>query len=238
MGATALVDGKKILVGGPDFFPKYPLTEDMVSDLAELRSAGKTIVMVANEGAIIGYIALRDEIRAEAKQMVDSLHQQGLHVAMLSGDSEGSARAVAAEVGIDEVRAGLRPSDKSEAIKELRKKYGPIAMIGDGINDAPALAEADVGIAMGVAGTDIAIDTADVALMNDDLSLLPFTFNTGRHSNQIGRQNIVFSLIVLAIMIPLALTGFLGIIAAIVLHETTELMAVGNGVRNGTDHIK
>jgi Cd2+/Zn2+-exporting ATPase len=140
---------------------------------------------------------------------------------------------VAKDLGIAEVRASLKPEGKIAAIRELKSKYGAVAMIGDGINDAPALAEATVGIAMGAAGTDAAIEAADVALMADDLSKVPYALRIGRRSNRLGRQNIVFALSVLAIMIPSALVGILSVALAVVFHEASELIAVGNGLRVG-----
>lgn len=155
----------------------------------------------------------------------------GIKTIMLTGDSEIVAGAISRELGLDEFRANLQPAGKTEAVKELEKNYGAAAMVGDGINDAPALAAATIGIAMGAAGTDVAIETADVALMADDLNKIPFAINIGKRAQRISRQNIAFSLLVLAILIPAAVTGLLSVAGAVVFHESSELLAVFNGLR-------
>jgi Cd2+/Zn2+-exporting ATPase len=189
--------------------------------------------LVGKADDIYGLIALKDQPRPEAKQMVADLHAMDIRTVMLTGDNEVTANAVAKDLGIAEVRASLKPEGKIAAIRELKSKYGAVAMIGDGVNDAPALAEATVGIAMGAAGTDAAIEAADVALMADDLSKVPYALRIGRRSNRLGRQNIVFALSVLAIMIPSALVGILSVALAVIFHEASELIAVGNGLRVG-----
>ena len=150
---------------------------------------------------------------------------------MLTGDNLRTARAIARELGIDEVRADLKPEDKVEAVKELEREHGPVAMVGDGINDAPALATATVGMAMGTAGTDAAIEAADVALMGDDPRKVAYALRLARRSQRISLQNIVFSILVLAVLIPGAVLGLLGIAAAVFAHEISELLAIANGLR-------
>lgn len=150
---------------------------------------------------------------------------------MLTGDNEETARAIANELGIKNVRANLRPEDKVKAILQLEREYGAVAMVGDGINDAPALAHATLGIAMGTAGTDAAIEAADVALVGDDLKSVCYSINLGKRARWISRQNIAFSLLILALLIPAALIGILSPAMAVTFHETSELLAVGNGLR-------
>jgi Cd2+/Zn2+-exporting ATPase len=150
---------------------------------------------------------------------------------MLTGDHERTAKAIAAELGIDDVRAGLKPADKVAAIRELKQQYGGVAMIGDGVNDAPALAEATVGIAMGTAGSDAAIEAADVALMADDLEQAAYALRLGGGARSISRQNIIFSLTLLALLIPGAGLGLLTVAVAVTAHEGSELLAVANGLR-------
>jgi Cd2+/Zn2+-exporting ATPase len=150
---------------------------------------------------------------------------------MLTGDHKRTAEAIAAELGIDDVRAGLKPEDKVTAIRELKQQYGGVAMIGDGVNDAPALAEATVGIAMGTAGSDAAIEAADVALMADDLEQAAYALRLGGGARSISRQNIVFSLTLLALLIPGAGLGLLTVAVAVTAHEASELLAVANGLR-------
>ena len=176
-------------------------------------------------------IAIRDEIRAEAKQVIGQLHKMKIKTVMLTGDNAVTARTVAKELGIDEVLADLKPEDKISAIEALEKKYGVVAMVGDGINDAPALARATVSIAMGVAGSDAAIEAADAALMADDLQKVIFAIGLGKRARTISMQNIVFSLLILAVLIPSAVIGIMTVAAAVFFHETSELLAVANGLR-------
>ncbi|MBY0232497.1 MAG: HAD-IC family P-type ATPase, partial [Gemmataceae bacterium] len=153
------------------------------------------------------------------------------HVVMLTGDNEATAQAIAREVGIDEVRAGLLPADKLEAVRALVEKHGSVAMVGDGVNDAPALAAATVGVAMGAAGTDAAIETADVALMTDDLSRLPWLVRHSRRTMAIIRQNVAFSLAVKAVFMVLAALGYSPMWLAILADTGASLAVVANGLR-------
>lgn len=155
----------------------------------------------------------------------------GYGVAMLTGDNERTARAIAEELGIDDVRADLKPEDKVEAVKRLEKQHGPVAMVGDGINDSPALATATVGMAMGTAGTDAAIEAADVALMGDEPGKAVYALKLASRSRSISLQNIVFSILILAVLIPGAVLGLIGIAFAVFAHEASELLAVANGLR-------
>ncbi len=150
---------------------------------------------------------------------------------MLTGDNNRVAVAVAQALGIDEVRAGLKPHEKVAAVRELERKYGHVLVVGDGVNDAPALAAATCGVAMGVAGSDAAIEAADVALMADDLAKVGEALRLGRKARRVSAQNIVFSVAVLAVMIPLALAGLLSIAFTVLVHEASELLAVANGLR-------
>lgn len=236
MGAKAVIGTRVIFVGRPEMFDGRANIADAWREAEKLRLEGKTVVFVGTKASILGIIALRDQLRPEAKRVVDELHDMGVKIVMLTGDSELTARAVAQELSIDEVRAGLKPEDKTEAVRSLKAKYGAVAMVGDGINDAPALAESSVGIAMGAAGTDAAIEAADVALMADELTQIPYALKMGRSSNRISRQNIAFSLIVLAVLIPSALFGLLTVAFAVLLHESSELLAVGNGLRTGSKY--
>jgi Cd2+/Zn2+-exporting ATPase len=150
---------------------------------------------------------------------------------MLTGDNARTARAVARQLGIDDVRADLKPADKVAAVQQLEKQYGAVLMVGDGVNDAPALAAATCGVAMGAAGTDAAIEAADVALMADDLAKVGEALALGRKARRISAQNIVFSILVLAVMIPLALVGVIGVAVTVLVHEASELLSVVNGLR-------
>src|SRR5579884_4258337 len=235
-GARGTVNGRTIYVGKPEFIQELDVAVTCWSQVEGLRKEGKTVLLVRGDGEILGLIALRDEIRPEAPEVIAALHQMKVKVVMLTGDSAITADAVARELGIDEVRADLKPEEKIAAVEELEKNYGAVAMVGDGINDAPALARATVGIAMGVAGADAAIEAADTALMADDLRKVISALNLGRRARQVSRQNIVFSLLLLAVLIPLALLGMMTVAASVFVHETSEILAVANGLRmEGTE---
>jgi Cd2+/Zn2+-exporting ATPase len=229
--ATALIGGTAYFIGKPEFFTGVKLNEETRHQISRLRDQGKTVVFVGTQEKILGLVAVRDQVRPNAKAMIDQLHAMGIATIMLTGDNSITARAVAADLGIDDIRADLKPQDKTAAIESLKEKYGSVVMIGDGINDAPALAQATVGIAMGTIGTDAAIEAADVALMADDLSKVPEAIAFGKKALAVSNQNIVFSVAVLAILIPGALLGVLGITLAVIFHEASELLAVGNGLR-------
>ena len=199
-----------------------------------LAAEGHTVVVLADaEGRPAALIALADRVREEAPEAVRRLHALGVRCVMLTGDNPQVAARVAAAVGIDEVRAGLRPEDKVEAVRALEARHGAVIMVGDGINDAPALAAATCGIAMGAAGTDAAIEAADVALMADDLLKVAEALELGRQARRVSLQNIVFALSVLAVLIPLGVLGRISVAFAVLVHEASELAAVANGLRAG-----
>ena len=229
--ATAIIDSTPYFVGRPEFFTSVNLDTVLKDHISQLRASGKTVMFVGTQEKILGLIAVRDQVRPNAKAMIDQLHGMGIATIMLTGDNGITAKAIAADLGIDDIRADLKPEDKTVAIEALKEKYGAVVMIGDGINDAPALAKATVGVAMGTIGTDAAIEAADVALMADDLSKVPEAIAFGRKARSVSTQNIVFSLAVLAILIPTALAGILGVTGAVIFHEASELLAVGNGLR-------
>jgi len=240
-GATARVDGRLVHVGSPDLFAELGAapSPESATLLEELREEGKTVVLVGERPAgspagmrVLGLLAIRDQVRPNAAAAVREIHRLGVRrVVMLSGDHPRTARAIARELGIDDVRAGLKPADKVAAIRELEREHGAVAMIGDGVNDAPALAQATIGIAMGTAGTDAAIEAADVALMADDLEKAGYALRVGRKARAVSRQNVAFSLAVLAVLIPGAALGFFTIAIAVTVHEVAELIAVANGLR-------
>ena len=231
-GARGDVDGRSVYVGSPALFRDLGVSPDgALEEIGRLQGEGKTVVLVGDEERVEGLLALRDEPREEARRAVKDLHGMGYRVAMLTGDNERTAKAIAKGLGIDDVRADLKPEDKVEAVKELEREYGPVAMVGDGINDSPALATAGVGMAMGTAGTDAAIEAADVALMGDDPGKVAYALRLARRSQGISLQNIVFSVLVLAVLIPGAVLGLLGIAVAVFAHEASELLAVANGLR-------
>ncbi len=240
-GASARVDGRLVHVGSPDLFAALgaTLTAASAALVEEMRERGKTVVLVGERPApapaglrIIGLLAIRDQVRPNAAAAVAELHRLGVRrVAMLSGDHPRTALAIAGELGIDDVRAGLKPEDKVAAIRELERERGAVAMIGDGVNDAPALAAATVGIAMGTAGSDAAIEAADVALMADDLEKAGYALRIGRKARTVSRQNLAFSLVILPVLILGAAGGLFTIALVVTVHEGAELLAVANGLR-------
>jgi cation-transporting ATPase G len=197
-----------------------------------MQQAGATAVLVEDDGQVIGAVAVRDELRPEAAEVIAQLRSDGYHVAMLTGDNHITAASLARDVGIDDVHAELRPEDKARLIEQLRSQR-PTAMVGDGVNDAPALATADIGIAMGAMGTDVAIETADVALMGEDLRHLPQAFSHARRARRIMLQNVGLSLGLIIVLMPLALFGILGLAAVVLVHELAEIIVIANGVRAG-----
>jgi cation-transporting ATPase G len=201
------------------------------------QNQGCTVVLVEHDGRLLGAIAVRDELRPEANAVVDALRRNGIdHVAMLTGDNARTAHALGAAVGVDETHAELLPEDKAAAVTTLRRR-GRTAMVGDGINDAPALATAEVGIAMGAAGSDIAIETADVALMGADLHHLPDVLVHARRAGRIMRQNLALSATILIVLVPLAATGVLGLATVVASHEIAEVVVIANGIRAGRNAI-
>ena len=232
-GAQANINGQTFFVGRQELINVEALPPALQHQASVLRQQAKTVIIVGRNQQIKGLIAIRDEIRPEAKKVIEQLHDLNMKVAILTGDNEQTARAIAQELNIDDVRAALKPENKMDALKELQKEYGAVAMVGDGINDAPALAQATVGIAMGAAGTDAAIEAADIALMGDDLSKIPFALQLGKKAKRVSKQNIVFSLLVLAALIPGSLAGHLSVALVVFFHEASELLAVANGLRAG-----
>lgn len=235
-GATANISGRAVTVGSPASFTAAGIDlRAIVPDIERLQSEGKTVVLAFDQDSLSGALALRDQVRPEAARALRSLHALGVRVAMLTGDNRRTAEAVGRALGIDVVYAELKPDEKVRLVEEMRASHGQVAMVGDGINDAPALAAANVGIAMGAAGTDAAIEAADVALMADDLERVAYAIRLGRRARSISRQNITFSLVVLAVLVPSAVLGLLGVAIAVVAHEVSELLAVANGLRAASD---
>ena len=227
-GITGLVRAASVAVGSPRWLDPGPLAERV----EDLERRGMTVVVVHRDGQPAGAIGVRDELRPETAQVISALTARGLGVTMLTGDNTRTARALAAEAGVTDVRAELRPEDKAQAVTGLRDAgRGPVAMIGDGINDAPALASADVGIAMGAKGSDAAVESADVAFTGDDLRLIPRAVEHARRGRRIINQNIVLSLAIIVLLLPLAITGVFGLAAVVLVHEVAEVFVILNGLR-------
>lgn len=232
VGATAVSDGVRWYVGSPALFEDLGVTVEAVrAEVRTQQAQGKTVVLVGTNQDLRGLLALQDPIREGVKDVLLDLRRMGLRTVMLTGDNASTARTVAETLSLDDSLSDLKPEDKVEAVKELERRYGPVLMVGDGINDAPALAAATCGVAMGAAGSDAAIEAADVALMADDLAKVPEVLRLALRAKRISTQNIVFSLLLLAVLIPLAVSGWLSVALAVLVHEVSELVAVANGLR-------
>ncbi|HRI86630.1 MAG TPA: heavy metal translocating P-type ATPase [Candidatus Hydrogenedentes bacterium] len=232
-GATAMLDSVPVWIGSHRYLEERGQeTGEMHSTLEDLSSAGTSVLIVGNDEHVCGFISVADAIRPNAKATVDDLKAAGIeHVIMLTGDNLPTAEVVARQTGVDETRAELLPEDKVSVVEELVVKYRSVAMIGDGVNDAPAMARATLGIAMGAAGTDAAIETADIALMSDDLSRLPWLVRHSRRTLTIIKQNIVASLAVKAIFVVSAFSGHASLWAAIAADTGMALLVVLNALR-------
>lgn len=233
-GLHSSFNGQAVLAGSLALMDKkgVAITEAQRMQLEELQANGKTIMLIAINSKLSGALALADTLRPDAPAMMAALKKMGVReTIMLTGDNPRVAAAIAQQAGLSDFRAGLMPDDKVTEIRSLVQTHGEVAMVGDGVNDAPALANATLGIAMGGAGTDVALETADVALMGDDLSKLPFAVGLGRASRATITQNLVISLGVIGLLVAASLTGLVGIGIAIVFHEGSTLVVVLNALR-------
>jgi Cd2+/Zn2+-exporting ATPase len=229
IGAHADIAGRRCAIGKPGMFVE-PLAK-AIELRRRLEAEGKTVVLVGDHD-VRGLVALRDTIRPEARAAVAELRRLGVRrVVMLTGDSLATAHAIASDAGIDEVQADLLPEDKTRAVEVLVRKYGRVAMVGDGVNDAPALAAATVGIAMGAAGTDVALETADVVLTTDDLAKIPYAVALGRRALGIVKQNLVVALGVIVTLVVADLLGRINLPTGVVGHEGSTLLVTLNGLR-------
>ena len=232
-GAEAMIEGRLFWVGSHRLLHEKGVEESEMHEQAQrMEDAGHSVIVVGSDQHVCGLISVADSVRPEAPEVIRQLKAAGVqHVVMLTGDNKGTANAVMRMVGVDEVRAELLPEDKMLAIQELEQSHGPVAMVGDGINDAPALAAATVGIAMGAAGSDAAIETADIALMSDDLTRLPWLVQHARRSLRIIRQNIVFALGLKAAFMVLALLQVATLWMAIAADMGASLLVIFNALR-------
>jgi Zn2+/Cd2+-exporting ATPase len=230
-GATALVDGQVVTIGNRAMFADMPLPAELEATMRDLERSGRTAMLVSCDGVIRGVIAVADQARPESRAALAALKRQGIAPAMLTGDAAAVAARVAGELGVDEMRAELLPDQKLAAIDELIVRHGSVGMVGDGVNDAPALARATVGIAMGVAGSDAAIETADVTLMADDLAKLPFAIGLSRAARRVIIQNIAFALVIKAVFLAATLLGVATLWMAVFADTGAALIVIANGMR-------
>ena len=233
LGAQADVRGACVVVGGERLFDARGIKDGRDDPrLTALRGQGKSLVLVSVDGALAGAIALADRPRETAREAVELLRGQGVRwIAILTGDHEATARSVAADVGADEQHSALLPDQKHALVRSLRERYGTLLMVGDGINDAPALAAADVGVAMGAAGSDVALETADVALMSDELLKLPYAIRLARATLWNVRTNVAISLALKAAFLVMAVTGSATLWMAVLADTGASVIVVGNALR-------
>jgi Cd2+/Zn2+-exporting ATPase len=231
-GVQAVVDQQVVNLGSPSYLLQNGHFPPALAEARDrLEAEGKTVMLAQRSGQWLGLIALADQIRPEAKAIIDQLHAVGVErVAMLTGDNPLVAKNIAAQLGIDAVYAGLMPEDKVTALKEIESTVGPVAMVGDGVNDAPALAAASVGIAMGAAGTDVALETADLVLMGDRLELIPYAIRLSKKARRVVWENIAFALLVIATLITSAFVIHLPLPLGVLGHEGSTVIVVMNGL--------
>jgi len=232
-GLHAEISDRTIWVGNDKLLKRGPvtLTTDQVATRDQLAASGKTVVHVFDEVGLLGLLAMADQPRPEAAKVISRFHELGLRPVMLTGDNEIVAHAIADRLGIKEVHAGLSPQQKVEVVRHLAETEGHVAMVGDGVNDAPALASATVGIAMGAAGSDVALETADVVLMGDDLESIPYVVALGRKARRVVKQNITFAVAVIITLVATNFCGWLTLPIGVIGHEGSTLLVALNGLR-------
>lgn len=232
-GVQARVNGAELLLGRAQFLAERlpSLTGQIEAQMEALTTQGRTVIPVALDRQLAGLLILQDTLRPEAKQTVARLHRLGLRTVLISGDNRTTAERIATELGIPECHAEVLPHQKVEIVRQLQQEGRRVAFVGDGVNDGPALATADVGVAMGVAGTDVAIETAEVALLSDELTKLPHLLALSQQAIYVIRQNLVFSLGVLALAVGLTVPGILTPVTGALLHELSSLPVIANSAR-------
>jgi Cd2+/Zn2+-exporting ATPase len=233
LGAEGRVGGDEVVIGSHRLFEERRLcSAETEQALARFASGGVSTVIVSSNGQPVGVIGVADETREAARGTIEMLRSQGVeHIATLTGDHQTTAQTLARQLGIDTWRADLLPEDKVAAVHELRTQFGALAMVGDGVNDAPALASADVGIAMGAAGTDAALETADVALMSDELAKIPYAIRLSRATSRNIRMNIAFSLVLKSAFLAMAIAGAATLWMAVVADTGASLIVIANALR-------
>jgi Cd2+/Zn2+-exporting ATPase len=231
-GAQAVIDGESYYIGSHRLFEEMKFcTPELDEKMEEVEKQTQTVVVVGNHKAPLGVIVLMDSLRRHSLQAVRALREVGIRkMLMITGDNKGTAEAIANQLGI-EYQAELLPQDKVDAMRELVKEHGYVAMVGDGVNDAPALAASTIGVAMGTAGSDSALETADIALMADDLLKLPFAICLGRRTLSIIKQNIVFAIAIKLIFLALAALGLATLWMAVFADMGASLLVIFNGMR-------
>jgi Cd2+/Zn2+-exporting ATPase len=231
-GIKANVNGANVLVGRAQWMKDNGVTEDFAKSVDLNETEGWSLIYVARNGQCVGWVGLQDKTRAEAKEALAELKEAGVRrVAMISGDRQVVATRVAAEIGCEEAKGDCLPQNKVEFVRAMKAKGYKVAVIGDGVNDAPALAAGDIGIAMGAAGSEVAIHSATIALMNNDLRRLPFLVKLSRSTRTVINQNFIFGIVFILVGWTATTTGYIGPITAAILHVVGSLIVIFNSAR-------
>lgn len=233
LGVQGQFQGRTVVIGQPRLLSEYGITvaDEVAARARNLAEVGRTVILVAQNAQVVGMLVLEDTLRPEASAVITRLRKLGIQTVLVTGDNTATAERIAAKLGISEIHAEVLPQEKVMMVKQLQDAGRNVAFVGDGVNDGPALATANVGVAMGLAGTDVAIETAEIALLSDDLSKLPHLLSLSRQAMRAIRQNLAFSLGVLAIAVGLAIPGILSPVTGALLHELSSIPVIANSAR-------
>jgi Zn2+/Cd2+-exporting ATPase len=233
LGVQARIDDEDVVIGRPRLLSEQGIAVDpqVQARATNLVAVGRTVILVARRGQVEGLLVLEDTLRPQASSVVTRLKKLGIRTVLVTGDNTVTAERIAGELGISEIHAEVLPAQKVEIVKQLQAQGFNVAFVGDGVNDGPALATANVGVAMGLGGTDVAIETAEIALLSDDLTKLPHLLSLSRQAMRAIKQNLIFSLSVLAIAVGLAIPGILAPVTGALLHELSSIPVIANSAR-------
>jgi Cd2+/Zn2+-exporting ATPase len=233
LGVRARIEDGEVVIGRPRLISEQgiPVDADVLARTKNLAAVGRTVILVVHNNQIIGMLVLEDTLRPQASSVITRLKKLGIRTILVTGDNTVTAERIAGELGISEVHAEVLPAQKVEIVKQLQAQGWSVAFVGDGVNDGPALATANVGVAMGLGGTDVAIETAEIALLSDDLTKLPHLLSLSRQAMRAIKQNLIFSLSVLAIAVGLAIPGILAPVTGALLHELSSIPVIANSAR-------
>jgi len=233
LGVRARIDDGEVVIGRPRLLSEQgiPVELEVEARANTLAAVGRTVILVARCGQVVGMLVLEDTLRPEASKVITRLKKLGIRTVLVTGDNSVTAQRIAGELGISEVHAEVLPAQKVEIVKQLQAQGFNVAFVGDGVNDGPALATANVGVAMGLGGTDVAIETAEIALLSDDLTKLPHLLSLSRQAMRAIKQNLIFSLGVLAVAVGLAIPGILLPVTGALLHELSSIPVIANSAR-------
>jgi Cd2+/Zn2+-exporting ATPase len=231
-GVEAQLEGQPLILGNHRLIEERGLCSPAIEALLQAQeSQGRTVTLLASQSEVLAIFAVADTIKDSSREAIAQLHALGIASVMLTGDNQATAETIAKQAGIDQAHGNLLPEDKLSAIEQMQAQYGATAMTGDGINDAPALARADIGLAMGAAGTDTAMEAADIVIMNDDLRRIPEVIQLSRRTRGILLQNIVLALGIKTVFLVLAVFGNASMWMAVFADMGASLLVVGNGLR-------